>query len=77
MNDTVLLPETVLEEPGVLKDWLRKALAFRATLPPKKKTKATIKKAPVATKKPAPKRKKRAWGAAPGGHGVPVSKTET
>ena len=61
MNDTILLPESVMDEPDELKAWLRKALDFTATLPPKKKaaTKAA-KKAPAAAGKTAPKpRKKR------------------
>jgi len=58
INDTILLPETVLDEPDELKSWLRKALEFTATLPPKKK--AAAKKVPAAAKKAPPKpRKKR------------------
>ena len=49
MNNTVLLPETVMDEPAELKRWLALALAYTLTLPPKKKG---------AKKKPAPKRAK-------------------
>jgi TfoX/Sxy family transcriptional regulator of competence genes len=54
INDTILLPETVLDDPDELKSWLRKALAFTVTLPPKKK--AATKKAPAAGKKKTPAR---------------------
>ena len=52
MADSVLLPETVMDEPAELKQWLARALAYTATLPPKKKPAA---KKPAA-KKPAAKK---------------------
>jgi TfoX/Sxy family transcriptional regulator of competence genes len=36
MRDTVLLPESVMEEPDDLRAWLRKAFDYTATLPTKK-----------------------------------------
>jgi len=62
MHDTVVLPESVMDEPDELKSWLRKALTHTAALPPKKKAamkepkpaarSAAIKKAPkVAAKR--------------------------
>src|SRR5215470_1399282 len=35
MKDTVLLPESVMDEPAELQSWLARALAYTATLPPK------------------------------------------
>lgn len=35
MRDTVLLPESVMDEPDELRGWLRKALDYTASLPPK------------------------------------------
>ena len=37
MHHTVLLPESVIDEPDELRGWLRKALDHVATLPPKTK----------------------------------------
>ena len=37
MHDTVLLPESVMDEPDELRAWLRKALDYVVTLPPKVK----------------------------------------
>ena len=37
MRDTVFLPEEVMEEPAALRDWIRKALEYTATLPAKSK----------------------------------------
>lgn len=55
MSNTVLLPESVMDEPGELKHWLARAFAYSATLPPKqKKAKAGAKKAPA--QKPAAKK---------------------
>jgi len=36
MASSVLLPESVLDEPAEMKAWLQKALDYTATLPPKK-----------------------------------------
>lgn len=61
MADSVLLPETVMDEPDELRQWLARAFAYTSTLPPKqpKKARAAAMKAP--TKKPparkAPTRK--------------------
>jgi TfoX/Sxy family transcriptional regulator of competence genes len=59
MNNTVLLPESVMDEPDELKRWLARALAYTATLPPKRKgaAKKPAAKKPAA-KKPTPKKKK-------------------
>jgi TfoX/Sxy family transcriptional regulator of competence genes len=51
MHHTVLLPESVMDEPEELRKWFRKALEHTVTLPPKKK--AAMKKAPAMKKKPA------------------------
>jgi TfoX/Sxy family transcriptional regulator of competence genes len=51
MHHTVLLPESVMDEPEELRKWLRKALAHTLTLPPKKKPA----KKPAAKKKAAPR----------------------
>jgi TfoX/Sxy family transcriptional regulator of competence genes len=56
MADTVLLPETVMDEPAELRDWIARAFAYTVTLPPKKKkTKKPVAKKPAA-KKPAVKK---------------------
>jgi len=54
MSNTVLLPETILDEPGELRDWMRKAFDYAVTLPPKKKKAAK----PVAKTAKAAKRTK-------------------
>ena len=55
MSNTVLLAESVMDEPTELQNWLRKAFDYAVTLPAKKKTttKAPAKK--PAKKKPAKK----------------------
>jgi TfoX/Sxy family transcriptional regulator of competence genes len=40
MADTVLLPETVMDEPGHLRDWIARGFGFTAALPPKQKKRA-------------------------------------
>ena len=55
MRDMVFFPETIMDEPEELRGWLKKALAYSATLPAKKKKKPAAKK--PAAKKPAPKAK--------------------
>ncbi|HEY5925945.1 MAG TPA: TfoX/Sxy family protein [Kofleriaceae bacterium] len=50
MTNTVLLPETVMDEPDELKRWLARAFEYNATLPAKKK-----KPAKQPTKQPAKK----------------------
>jgi TfoX/Sxy family transcriptional regulator of competence genes len=37
MTNTVVLPETIMDEPGELAAWFRTAFAHVSTLPPKKK----------------------------------------
>jgi len=61
MQDTLMLPEDVMDDPAQLRDWLGRALAYTATLPPKKKKAAPAakKKAASAAKK-APAKKKKA-----------------
>ena len=71
MSNTVLLPESIMDEPEELRDWLRRAFEYTATLPPKRKaapkqkaaapakTKAAARKPAAkkpAAKKPAPKK---------------------
>jgi TfoX/Sxy family transcriptional regulator of competence genes len=56
MRDTVLLAESVMEEPEELRAWLRKAFDYTATLPAKKKPKATkgaAQESPAAERRPA------------------------
>ena len=55
MTNAVLLPESILDEPGQLATWLKIAFDYAVTLPPKKKKGAAKKPAakPVAAKKPA------------------------
>ncbi|HEY5948075.1 MAG TPA: TfoX/Sxy family protein [Kofleriaceae bacterium] len=56
MSNTVLLPETVMDEPDELKRWLARGLAYTATLPAKQK-KASAKPAKqAAAKKSAAKK---------------------
>jgi len=64
MTNTVLLPESIMDEPAELKSWLARAFAYAATLPPKRKTSAAKKssaKQPAkksAAKRPAAKKKR-------------------
>ena len=62
MANTVLMPETLMDEPEELRGWLRRALDYTATLPAKKKKGDNAKPAAVAksakkvtAKKPATK----------------------
>jgi TfoX/Sxy family transcriptional regulator of competence genes len=57
MRDTVLLPESVMEEPEELRAWLRKALDYTASLPAKSKGKARGSSAKPTPRAPAPKKK--------------------
>ena len=60
MHDTVLLPDSVMDEPGELRTWLRKALAHTSTLPKKQaktQAKKQAKKPAARTKKPAAKKR--------------------
>jgi TfoX/Sxy family transcriptional regulator of competence genes len=52
MHDTVLLPESVMDEPDELRRWLRKALDYTSTLEPRATRPAT--RAPA---RPSPTRK--------------------
>ena len=52
MSNTVLLPETIMDEPGELRDWFHKAFDYAVTLPPKRNAAAKQR----ATKKPAAKK---------------------
>lgn len=59
MKDTIMLPDSVMDEPGELRDWLRKAFDYAATLPPKQKKapkKIAEKKVKKAATKPAAKK---------------------
>ena len=53
MKDTVLLPEDMMDDPAQLRDWLTRAIAFTASLPPKGARPAAKKPARPAAKKPA------------------------
>jgi TfoX/Sxy family transcriptional regulator of competence genes len=52
MKDTVLLAEEVMDDPQVLRDWLRRSFDFALTLPKKARPPA---KKPPAKKPPAKK----------------------
>ena len=67
MADTLLLAEEVMDDPQVLRDWLRRSFEFAQTLPPKPETKAksakakpAVKPAPAVKAKPAAKAKSAA-----------------
>jgi TfoX/Sxy family transcriptional regulator of competence genes len=54
MKDTILLAEEVMDDPQVLRDWLRRSFELGLTLPKKVKKPAAGKPAkPAAAKKPA------------------------
>lgn len=55
MTDTVLLPESVMDEPEELRQWLARAFAHASTLPPKQK-----RAKPRGTKPASPRGKKPA-----------------
>ena len=59
MHDTVLLPESVMDEPDELRRWLRKALDHTSTLAPKKPAARPAARS-AAKKKAAPKKPARA-----------------
>ena len=59
MKDTIALSEAVMDEPAELRDWLARAFAFTATLPPKAKAK------PKSAAKPAASRAKPTAAAKP------------
>src|SRR5687768_2725605 len=54
MGNTVLMPESVMDDPSELRTWLKRGFDYVATLPPKKT------KAPAKKPKAAPKAKTRA-----------------
>ena len=62
MGSSVLLPETIMDEPSELRDWFRRAFDYAVTLPPKKKKSGAKKRAPAkkAPAKKAPAKKTRA-----------------
>ena len=67
MSNTVLLPETIMDDPGELRDWFHKAFAYAAIYrrrrSPHRGRKHAAKKPSPAKKKPAtkkPKARKRA-----------------
>lgn len=66
MADTVLLPESVMDDPAELRDWIARGFAYTATLPPKrKKTKQPKRRAAKQPKsgaamKPKPRAAKKA-----------------
>ncbi|HET9988990.1 MAG TPA: TfoX/Sxy family protein [Kofleriaceae bacterium] len=51
MRDMVFFPESIMDEPDELRAWMKKALAYSATLPAKKK-KPPAKKRAAAKKQP-------------------------
>jgi TfoX/Sxy family transcriptional regulator of competence genes len=53
MTDSILLPEEVMDDRSQLRDWLARALAYTATLPPKSQG-AKPKRLGGAQPKPAP-----------------------
>ena len=58
MSNTVLLAESVMDDPTELRDWMRKAFTYALTLPAKKKKAAKAKPKPAAkTKKPTKRRR--------------------
>ena len=56
MSNTVLLPETVMDDREELRDWLRRAFEYTAMLPAKKKKEKAAKPAAPKPKRAAPKR---------------------
>ncbi len=50
MTNTVFLPESIMDELGELKDWLRRAFEYGVTLPPKVKKAKTAKAVPGKAK---------------------------
>ncbi len=67
MADALVLPDDVIGDTRQLRAWLERALAYTATLPPKKKAaKKAGKKTAEKTARKAPARKARAKKARPG-----------
>jgi TfoX/Sxy family transcriptional regulator of competence genes len=54
LRDMVFFPETIMDEPAELRDWMRRAFEYSVTLPAKTKKKPAAKK--PAAKKPAAKK---------------------
>src|SRR5262245_30359136 len=46
MKDTIFMPETLMDEPAEMREWLSRALAYTLSLPPKKKGAAKAKPRP-------------------------------
>lgn len=58
MKDSIFMPEAVMDDGAELRDWLRRALQYTATLPPKvKKSKDAAKAKPAAIVRAKPKAK--------------------
>jgi TfoX/Sxy family transcriptional regulator of competence genes len=53
----VMLPESILDEPAELRDWLRRAIDYTATMPAKSKSKPKPKPKPMPKPMPKPKPK--------------------
>jgi TfoX/Sxy family transcriptional regulator of competence genes len=60
MKDTLLLPESVMEDPAELKAWLRRGLDYTASLPAKKQKGGAAKPAPKVKSKSKSKSAARA-----------------
>ena len=58
MKDTLVLAEEVMDDPAEMRAWLQRALAYTATLPPKKKKPPAAEKAAPGKAKPAAARAK-------------------
>jgi hypothetical protein len=54
MHDTVLLPESVMDESGELRKWLRKAFDYTSTLPAKTKRPTAKPSVRIPTPRKAP-----------------------
>lgn len=56
---SIMLPESVMEDLGELKDWVQRAFEHAATLPPKLAKKPAAKAKPASNAKPAAKLAKK------------------
>jgi len=57
MSNTVLMPESLMDEPDEMRAWLAKAFAYTSTLPPKR-SKAAKRAKPAAKRAPKPAAKR-------------------
>jgi len=64
MKDTVMLPESVMEDPKELRRWIDRSIAFTRTLPPKKKKGVKARPKPASKRPAKPAAKKPAKPAA-------------